>query len=216
MASGRREAHPDPRHRQHRPSPCRAFRLDPRLPDRRGLRRQCRTGAGLRDDCMASRTLSTISARRWTGASSTRWSTRRRTGFTSRRRWRSSPPARRCSARSRWRSMPTTPSRWSRRRKRAGVINMVNLTYRNAHAIQMARRMIAAGEIGEMRHVEASYLQSWLTGRHWGDWRTDERWLWRLSSAHGSKRRARRYRHPHPRLRHLSAPGSTSPRWRRG
>lgn len=69
----------------------------------------------------------------------------------------------------------------------AGLINMVNLTYRNAHAIQMARRMIAAGEIGEVRHVEASYLQSWLTGRHWGDWRTDERWLWRLSSAHGSK-----------------------------
>ncbi|MEF2551520.1 Gfo/Idh/MocA family oxidoreductase [Aurantimonas sp. A2-1-M11] len=68
----------------------------------------------------------------------------------------------------------------------AGVINMVNLTYRNAHAIQMARRMVGAGEIGEIRHVEASYLQSWLTGRHWGDWRVDERWLWRLSTAHGS------------------------------
>jgi len=71
--------------------------------------------------------------------------------------------------------------------ERAGLINMVNLTYRNAHAIQMARRMVAAGEIGEVRHVDASYLQSWLTGNHWGDWQTDERWLWRLSSAHGSK-----------------------------
>ncbi|MFD2238576.1 Gfo/Idh/MocA family protein [Aureimonas populi] len=69
----------------------------------------------------------------------------------------------------------------------AGVINMVNLTYRNAHAIQMARRMVEAGEIGPIRHVEASYLQSWLTARTWGDWRTDERWLWRLSSAHGSR-----------------------------
>jgi predicted dehydrogenase len=68
----------------------------------------------------------------------------------------------------------------------AGRINMVNLTYRNARAIQMARRMVDAGEIGEIRHVQASYLQSWLTGRHWGDWRTEERWLWRLSSAHGS------------------------------
>lgn len=68
----------------------------------------------------------------------------------------------------------------------AGVINMVNLTYRNAHALQMARRMIEAGEIGDIRHVAASYLQSWLTARHWGDWRTDERWLWRLSTAHGS------------------------------
>ena len=69
----------------------------------------------------------------------------------------------------------------------AGVVNMVNLTYRNASAIQMARRMVEAGEIGAVRHVQASYLQSWLTGRHWGDWRTEERWLWRLSSAHGSK-----------------------------
>jgi len=68
-----------------------------------------------------------------------------------------------------------------------GAINMVNLTYRNAAALQMARHMIATGGIGEVRHVQASYLQSWLTGRHWGDWRTEERWLWRLSSAHGSK-----------------------------
>ena len=68
----------------------------------------------------------------------------------------------------------------------AGVINMVNLTYRNAHAIQKARAMVDAGEIGAVRHIEASYLQSWLTGKHWGDWRTEERWLWRLSKAHGS------------------------------
>jgi predicted dehydrogenase len=47
--------------------------------------------------------------------------------------------------------------------------------------------MVEAGEIGEVRHVQASYLQSWLTGRHWGDWRSNERWLWRLSSRHGSK-----------------------------
>ena len=69
----------------------------------------------------------------------------------------------------------------------ARLVNMVNLTYRNARAIQTARRMVEAGEIGKVRHVEASYLQSWLTARHWGDWRTDARWLWRLSSAHGSK-----------------------------
>ncbi len=71
--------------------------------------------------------------------------------------------------------------------EKANLVNMVNLTYRNAAAIQLARTMVAAGDIGEVRHVQASYLQSWLTGRHWGDWRTDERWLWRLSSAHGSK-----------------------------
>ncbi|MEN3793009.1 Gfo/Idh/MocA family oxidoreductase [Fulvimarina sp. MAC3] len=71
--------------------------------------------------------------------------------------------------------------------EKAGVINMVNLTYRNAHAIQRARLMVEAGEIGSVRHVDANYLQSWLTGTHWGDWRTEERWLWRLSGAHGSK-----------------------------
>jgi predicted dehydrogenase len=71
--------------------------------------------------------------------------------------------------------------------ERDGLINMVNLTYRNASALQEARRLIADGAIGAVRHVEASYLQSWLTANHWGDWHTDERWLWRLSAAHGSK-----------------------------
>jgi predicted dehydrogenase len=69
----------------------------------------------------------------------------------------------------------------------AGLVNMVNFTYRNASALQKARAMVEAGEIGPLRHVQASYLQSWLTARHWGDWRADETWLWRLSSAHGSK-----------------------------
>jgi predicted dehydrogenase len=69
----------------------------------------------------------------------------------------------------------------------ARLINMVNFTYRNAAAIQTARRLVEDGEIGTVRHVQASYLQSWLTNQLWGDWRTEERWLWRLSSAHGSK-----------------------------
>lgn len=68
----------------------------------------------------------------------------------------------------------------------AGLINMVNLTYRNSPALQKARAMVEAGEIGELRHVSADYLQSWLVGKHWGDWRGDDKWLWRLSRAHGS------------------------------
>lgn len=44
-----------------------------------------------------------------------------------------------------------------------------------------------AGELGELRHVEASYLQTWLTAPLWGDWRTTPAWLWRLSTGHGSK-----------------------------
>lgn len=68
----------------------------------------------------------------------------------------------------------------------AGVVNMVNLLYRSAAPLQTAREMVLAGEIGEVKHVEASYLQSWLTQPSWGDWRTDETWLWRLSMKHGS------------------------------
>ena len=70
--------------------------------------------------------------------------------------------------------------------EKAGLVNMVNLTYRNAPALQKARRMVEAGEIGALRHVEAAYRQSWLVSKSWGDWRTEDKWLWRLSSAHGS------------------------------
>ncbi len=70
---------------------------------------------------------------------------------------------------------------------RAGVVNMVNLSYRDVPALQKAAAMVRAGEIGEVRHFEASYLQSWLTQPGWGDWRTDPKWLWRVSTAHGSK-----------------------------
>ena len=68
----------------------------------------------------------------------------------------------------------------------AGVVNMVNLTYRNVPAVVEAARLVADGAIGEVRHFEASYLQSWLTQDAWGDWRTEDQWLWRLSQAHGS------------------------------
>lgn len=69
----------------------------------------------------------------------------------------------------------------------AGVVNMVNLSYRNVAALQKAAQMVQAGAIGTVRHFEASYLQSWLTQPAWGDWKTESQWLWRLSTAHGSK-----------------------------
>jgi predicted dehydrogenase len=69
----------------------------------------------------------------------------------------------------------------------AGVVNMVNLSYRNVPALQQAARMVREGAIGEIRHFEASYLQSWLTQPAWGHWDRESQWLWRLSTAHGSK-----------------------------
>ena len=67
-----------------------------------------------------------------------------------------------------------------------GVVNMVNLTYRNGAALTAAAKIVADGQIGKVRHFEASYLQSWLTQPAWGDWQTEDQWLWRLSTAHGS------------------------------
>lgn len=67
-----------------------------------------------------------------------------------------------------------------------GVINMVNLSYRNSPAIQKAHEIIASGQFGRPIQAEASYLQSWLSSKCWGDWREHERWLWRLSTRHGS------------------------------
>ncbi len=69
---------------------------------------------------------------------------------------------------------------------KAGVVNMVNLTYRNGPALIQAAKMVANGDIGEVRHFDASYLQSWLTQPAWGHWDKESQWLWRLSSAHGS------------------------------
>ena len=68
----------------------------------------------------------------------------------------------------------------------SGLVNAVNLRYRAVPAFATARAMVAAGDVGTVRHVEAAYLQSWLMQPAWGDWRTDPTWLWRLSSAHGS------------------------------
>lgn len=70
---------------------------------------------------------------------------------------------------------------------RAGVIAMVNLTYRNVPALQKAAQMVAEDRIGTIRHFEASYLQSWLVQSAWGHWDRESQWLWRLSTAHGSK-----------------------------
>ncbi|MEP9386208.1 Gfo/Idh/MocA family oxidoreductase [Mesorhizobium sp. KR9-304] len=68
----------------------------------------------------------------------------------------------------------------------AGLVNMVNLSYRNSPAIQLARKMVEASEVGELRHVEAAYRQSWLVSKAWGDAMTEPQWLWRQSTAHGS------------------------------
>jgi predicted dehydrogenase len=71
--------------------------------------------------------------------------------------------------------------------KTRGLVNMVNLTYRNVPSMQHAAKLVQEGVIGEVRHFEASYLQSWLNQSLWGAWDKEDQWLWRLSTRHGSK-----------------------------
>ncbi|MEK1887739.1 MAG: Gfo/Idh/MocA family oxidoreductase [Phyllobacterium sp.] len=72
------------------------------------------------------------------------------------------------------------------RAEAANLVGMVNLTYRNVAQLQAARKLVTSGRIGMVKHVEASYLQSWLVSKQWGDWRSQSQWLWRLSKKHGS------------------------------
>jgi predicted dehydrogenase len=44
----------------------------------------------------------------------------------------------------------------------AGVVNMVNFNYRRVPAVQLAKRLIAEGRIGTVRHWRAVYLQDWI------------------------------------------------------
>ena len=66
------------------------------------------------------------------------------------------------------------------------LITAVNFSYRNSPATQMAAKIVATGKLGRIIHVEGSYLQGWLVGKHWGNWRKKEGMLWRLSMGHGS------------------------------
>lgn len=46
--------------------------------------------------------------------------------------------------------------------KSSGLMTMVNLSYRTSGALCEARRLVDEGELGDIRHVESSYRQSWL------------------------------------------------------
>ncbi|MGY3567213.1 Gfo/Idh/MocA family protein [Sinomonas sp. RB5] len=46
--------------------------------------------------------------------------------------------------------------------RRRGIASMVGFTYRRVPALAYARQLIAAGRLGTVRQVRASYLQDWL------------------------------------------------------
>ncbi|GAB6903722.1 Gfo/Idh/MocA family protein [Kineosporia succinea] len=50
----------------------------------------------------------------------------------------------------------------ARRARQHGVHSMVGFNYRRVPAIALARRLVAEGRLGEIRHVRAQYLQDWI------------------------------------------------------
>jgi len=46
--------------------------------------------------------------------------------------------------------------------EKAGVTHMVCHNYRRAPAVMLAQRMIADGQLGEIRHFRGTYLQDWI------------------------------------------------------
>lgn len=61
--------------------------------------------------------------------------------------------------------------------RRAGTVAMVGFTYRRVPALSLARRMIADGELGTLRHVRAAYLQDWIVDPEFP-------LVWRLQAEH--------------------------------
>ena len=57
-----------------------------------------------------------------------------------------------------------------------GVVAMVGFTYRRVPAATLARDLVAAGRIGDVRQVRASYLQDWLAD-------AESPMTWRLDSS---------------------------------
>ena len=46
--------------------------------------------------------------------------------------------------------------------KKAGVVNMICHNYRRAPAVMLAKQLIDAGELGDIRHYRGTYLQDWI------------------------------------------------------
>ncbi len=73
-----------------------------------------------------------------------------------------------------------------------GVLAMVGFTYRRVPAIALARRLVAEGRIGEVRHVRAQYLQDWIAD-------PEAPLVVAAGQEQGGLRRAGRHRRPHRR-----------------
>ncbi len=67
--------------------------------------------------------------------------------------------------------------------KAKGVKTFVWFNYRRCPAVALAHKMVAAGELGDIRHVRATYLQDWADESVPLLWRFEKEWAG--SGAHG-------------------------------
>jgi predicted dehydrogenase len=57
--------------------------------------------------------------------------------------------------------------------EQAAVVHMTGFNYRFVPAVRLARELVRAGELGDVVHFRARYLQSWGWDASPGDWRFD-------------------------------------------
>ena len=70
--------------------------------------------------------------------------------------------------------------------RNSNQINMVNFSYRRIPALKVAHDLVKEGKLGKIKHIDATYLNGWLTHTVDGDWKTLPHQLRRLSTKHGS------------------------------
>ena len=163
----------------------------------------CPSGSRHSAPSTRSASSSRASTTRSPGANSTRWPTSRPTASTIRRPCRRSPPASMSSARSRSRPMPTKAMEMTEAIEKAGLVGMVNFTYRNSPALQKGRQMVLDGD--DRRGPPCRGVASAELARRQGLGRLEEREQMALASVEEARlqRRARRHRHPYRRFRVL-------------
>jgi len=60
--------------------------------------------------------------------------------------------------------------------EKAGVVHMICHNYRRAPAVMLAKQLIQAGELGDIRHYRGTYLQDWITDPNFPlVWRLDKK-----------------------------------------
>lgn len=67
----------------------------------------------------------------------------------------------------------------------AELVNIVSYETRGIPEVHKAANLVKAGRLGKIMHIEASYLQSWLSTHTLGNWKTSESLLWRMTQKFG-------------------------------